>query len=371
MQAYPSSDQGYYPPTQYAQPQTTYYPQYTPYHPYLPPQQPVAPQYSTYSAQYDQSPQYPTPAPARRKLSRGASTGGVPTTSNRPGTPGAPRRSAMKKHGDRAPSASAVSLSRQTSASDARQRVNSLTRPRSNSASHFLPDHLFVSFIGSNELRVENICYQTTLDGLREAILPMWPQGVSFQDSRGHGWRVQFAGSPWTSTRTDAILAQRLICRLYMILAKQGYSYLTTVQTGYTPQPPRMIFVDSIPDLDVEVFLITFSRSKLRLRLLDAPPGIVQQLEASLRAVFPRKISSHAEHEDGIHVIEVKREGIRPRDQDKNLFLACVLRLLNTVGFKLDGSIPLGKRGPFGFGPRQEAWIFRSTMRQLDGRQKS
>jgi len=278
-------------------------------------------------------------------------------------------KSAMKKKKsfDRSVSITGVPLSR----SDSRQRVNSLTRPRTNSLPTFVPDHLFLSLHSVNELRIDHIAYQTTLDDLRESVLPMWPHGVSFEDSRGDNWRVRFAGSPWTSVGVDAILAQRLICRLFKVLARQGYSYLTTVQTAHAPKPPRLIFVDTPPEPDVDIFMATFSQSKMRLSLLDSPPDLAAQLSQSMRSVFPRKVSFHGANEDGVSIIEIKKEGFRSREADKNMVYGCMLRFFNSVGYKLDGSVPFGKKGPLGLGSRREAWIFRSTMRRPESRQKS
>lgn len=53
-----------------------------------------------------------------------------------------------------------------------------------------------------------------------------------------------------------------------------------------------------------------FEPSKLRLTLLDAPRELVEDFASSLRPMFPRKIRSHGANEDGVHVIEVKREGL-------------------------------------------------------------
>lgn len=54
-----------------------------------------------------------------------------------------------------------------------------------------------------------------------------------------------------------------------------------------------------------------FAASKLRLTLLDAPRELVEDFASSLRPMFPRKVMSYGANEDGVHVIEVKREGLR------------------------------------------------------------
>ena len=46
---------------------------------------------------------------------------------------------------------------------------------------------------------------------------------------------------------------------------------------------------------------------------------------------------------------------------DRTIFHASVLRFFSSYGFKLDGSIPMGKAGPIGFGSRKELWVFRGS----------
>ncbi|KZT02688.1 uncharacterized protein LAESUDRAFT_729931 [Laetiporus sulphureus 93-53] len=368
MQAYSTGSDAYYPQTtQYAQPQATYYAQYTQYHPYLPPQSQqtkAAPVYPGYAASYDSQAQFPTPAPPKRKLSR--SIPAAPTAASVPSrsaTPAQPRRSTKKQQHDRNPSSGGVvALARQFT-SESKQRVNGLTRARSNSLARFRPDHLFVSFDSGNEIRMDDIAYQPTLDELREVLLPMWPPGISYEDSRGNKWRVRFLGKPWRSAGSDAILAQRIICSMYAVLARQGYSYLTTVRTN-SRKPPRLLFVESSTDYDVRIFSTMFNASQMRLSLLDAPTDVASQLAQSLRAVFPRRISSYSADEDGVHIIEIKKERFGSRRADIDLFTACMLQSFSSIGFKLDGSVPFGLRTALGLGPRREAWIFRGTTRR-------
>ncbi|KAI0961595.1 hypothetical protein AcW1_000640 [Taiwanofungus camphoratus] len=372
MQAFhPNGDQVYYPQHQYGQPPATYVTTFAAYPSYLPGQGNVAAPFPTYPAEYAPPSQFPTPAPPRKKLSRSASAApSVTLPPSRSSTPAGPLKSAMKKPPDRSASAGGAPLTRHRTTSGARQRVNSLTRTRSNSMPSFTPDHLFLSVHSVNELRIGNIAYQSTLDELREAVLPMWPPGVMSEESRGRNWCVRFAGSPWTSVGIDGILAQRLICRLFLVLANQGYSYRTTVNTANSGRPPQLVFVESDPDQEAQIFLTSFSRSVNRLSLLDAPPDVAQQLAAGLRSVFPRKISSFGANEDGVHVIEMKREGLRSRKSDRDLFIAYMLHSFNDANFKLVGSVPLGKRGALGFGSRREVWVFQRTIRRPSKREK-
>jgi len=135
-------------------------------------------------------------------------------------------------------------------------------------------------------------------------------------------------------------------------------------------KPARLIFVDSVPDKDAYFFLGTFSRTGDKLTLLDAPAEMVYDLSEGLRGIFPRRVISHGTNEEGIHVIEFKAAGFLTSAQEKSLFTAYVLHFFNSVGFKLDGSLPLGRRGRLGLGARKEVWVFRSFIRRPDSRQK-
>ncbi|EMD42093.1 hypothetical protein CERSUDRAFT_90692 [Gelatoporia subvermispora B] len=340
MQAFHNDQPPYYPQQAYAPAPAGYYPQFNAYPPYIPPQQNVA--FPVYPTSYEQ-PQH-TPAPRRKHLRRNPS-------SAPPNKPGGPLKSAMKKP-DRS-SSEGIPLT----------RANSLPR--------FVPEHVFFSIHSTNEFRMENIAYQSTLDGLREHILPMWPPGVALEDSREHRWRVQFMGNPWSSAGTDFVLAQRLMARLFTILASQGYTYQTTVNVRNRLQPPRLIFTQSEPDLTAEFFTVTFSKSGHKLSILDAPIEVTQDLGASLRKAFPRRITSDRANEEGVHVIEVKRGGgYGTSEVDKSIFTAYVLQFLKSVGYNLSGSVPLGKKSGFGLGSRKDVWFFRGTIRRPESRQE-
>lgn len=137
-------------------------------------------------------------------------------------------RSALKKNAiKRSDSLSAVPLERTRTSSGARQRLAPTTRTRTTSNPSFLPgtcfthltlalphpdhavispDHMFVSFHGTNELRLGNVAYQDTLDEIKEHMMPMWPHGVSSQAMSSLSWRVTFSRNPWSATGSDAIM---------------------------------------------------------------------------------------------------------------------------------------------------------------------
>jgi len=274
-------------------------------------------------------------------------------------------KSIMKKsRHDRSTSNGDVNLSRHSSRTDqnhARPRANSSTRPSHDSTPSFVPNHLFLSFHGSNEIRMENIAFQEMIEELRERILPLWHHGVATEESRTHRWRAQFHSNPWASSGTDGILARRLICQLFAVLAHQGYAYLSTVNTSSSPS--RLIFSQEEPDNYALFFSVCFSQSGDKISILDCPPHFSEGLSGKLRYHFPRKISFDRVAKEGEHVIELKR-GITGTDADKSVFAAYVLRYFNSVGFKLDGSLPIGRARPLG--AKKDLWIFKGSMERPD-----
>ncbi len=65
--------------------------------------------------------------------------------------------------------------------------------------------HIFVTFTGSNELRVENIPDETLVEDFRQTIPFEWPHGLANEEHRSHRWRAQFGGTPWSSSGSDSI----------------------------------------------------------------------------------------------------------------------------------------------------------------------
>ncbi|KAK7694687.1 hypothetical protein QCA50_001875 [Cerrena zonata] len=241
-----------------------------------------------------------------------------------------------------------------------RQRANSSTRPQFDAHPPFTPEHLFVALDNTGELRIEGIAFQQLIDELREQVIPMWPHGVIVEDSRDHRWRVQFAGRPWTSSHEDGLFARRLLSQLFLVLNRQGYSYLTTVNTSGTPC--RLLFSGGeIPADGPEVYFfnICFSQSGDKISIVDAPPQLVQHLGRSLRSVFPNKIESDTYKEGNVYTIRMKR-GLGGSDVDKTLLAAYVLKFWKEMGYELNGSLPLGRR--LNLGAKKEVWMFRGAM---------
>ena len=101
-------------------------------------------------------------------------------------------------------------------------------------------DHVFLTFPGSNDVRIENIAFRSLIEELRDSFLPIWPHGVASEQAQDHTWRATFNGTPWSSSGVDFILyvfsvsrepitdcelaplrSRRMICTLFAILANE------------------------------------------------------------------------------------------------------------------------------------------------------
>ncbi|KIJ68469.1 hypothetical protein HYDPIDRAFT_82441 [Hydnomerulius pinastri MD-312] len=282
------------------------------------------------------------------------------TTRPKPMSEKPPLRSAMKKNGmKRSDSVSAVPLERTRTSSSARQRLTPMTRSRTNSNPSYLPDHMFVSFYGTNELRLGNVAFQDTLDEIKEHIMPMWPHGVSSQMPSSHSWRVSFSRNPWSATGSDAIIVQRMISELFTCLCRRGYQYLTSLNTGYSY--PQLVFRDVASDEDSDFFVAYLSRSGHKLTLVRPPRRVGEQLGPRLRSAWPYKIAASSASEEEIYSVELKRNAFGAPELDKDIFASHALQEINVLGYKLEATVPLPRPGLLSFGGKKELWVFRGT----------
>ncbi|TFK57095.1 hypothetical protein OE88DRAFT_1650672 [Heliocybe sulcata] len=288
-----------------------------------------------------------TAVPLKSAMKKGSSQNG-----HRPSTPGhspGPRPTTPRSRSS-------------SSARDGRLPLGAMTRQRTNSGSspHFIPNHIMVSFHGSNELRFEGIAYEDTADALRERVLPMWP--VDDEGIKGHRWRVVFRDSPWNCTGHDLIMARRVVAALFTSLARLGYFYQTTVNSG--KRLPRLVFVEPPErklrtDGPIHFFSVMFSRKGEKVTILDAPEPIKDSIGVALRNTFPRRVASDKILEDGMCVIELQKNVMGAPPVDKSMFVSAVLKHLQGHGYDLNASVPLARRGPLGLGGRKELWIFK------------
>ncbi|KAI9572980.1 hypothetical protein HD554DRAFT_2014825 [Boletus coccyginus] len=379
----------------FAQSHTPAYPYYgQPYHTYIPPgypQQPprstftaAQPPYSPHSTQPDPWPRekVPFPAPPRQSPPRDPpfvppnpdtlDAGRTPkprlkrasTTRPKPVSEKPPLKPALKKNAiKRADSLSAAPLERVRTNSSARQRLAPTTRTRTTSNPSFLPDHMFVSFHGTSELRLGNVAYQDTLDEIKEHIMPMWPHGVSSQMMSPLSWRVTFSRNPWSSTGPDAVIVKRMISELFSCLSRRGYQYLTSLHTGYAY--PQLIFRDMTEDVESDFFVAYMSRSGHKMSLVRPPRRVGDQLGPRLRTAWPFKIAAQSASEEDIYSVELKRNAFGAPELDTDVFASHALQEISLLGYKLEASVSLPGAGFLGFGRKKEVWVFRGArMRQ-------
>jgi len=181
------------------------------------------------------------------------------------------------------------------------------------------PDHVFMSINPPNGLELSNLTRKTTIDELRERIIPVWPQGVKRQHRQGHDWHVTFTGRPWDSKGDSLLQAQRVICRVFSVLAAQGYMHLTSINTGCAFKNPRLVFVRVPADPRAYFFAMSFNRKGDIVTFVDPPPALINTLGLFIRAVFPRRIVNEQVLDDGTFTITLN-PGINAMGPEKNYF---------------------------------------------------
>ncbi|KAG6857546.1 hypothetical protein H0H87_000145 [Tephrocybe sp. NHM501043] len=352
---YPYYNQQQYPHPAYGAPgPSNPYPPYS-YTPYAPPPQ--------HLEREQQQPFIPPPPPgfqpqAQPPLPRPKAHRRTATTS------GAPLKSAMKKT-TTAPLHDG--LARQ--ATYPAGYSNHVPRPpilsnnlRQYTSNHnpdeFRPLHMFMSLIGNNELRVENIM-EPGLHELRSTIIPMWPDGVELDAQRGHDWTVKFKNNPWSLEGSNAPKAWAIIVQLFTLFARRGFSFQTTMNFGNTS--PRLVFEVTSEDRTSQFFLAYLSRGGRRLSLIRPPTLVDDTLGHQLKAVLPRRINEEAIGED-IRVLEVKKPSPGAAGVEPQFFLMHVLKILTDLGFNLATGLPLGRKGPLGLRTGKELLVFRGSV---------
>lgn len=359
---YPGQQQPSY-QAQYQTPQQHYYPQQQQQQQQYPAQQPAMAQYNAaptvaFPSAYTSTAGQPTPVISSRPLRTQ-----TPHPHRRHTNAGTakPAKSAMKKIERSHTTAVPLTRARTQSGGEARARLDSIARTRTNSSTSNvkLPDHIFLQIQPPNRLTLHNFADQHTLNEFQEHIFPMWRLGIEHHHVDGLNWHVTFSGSPWNLNGSDSNDVQRMICRIFWVLANQGYVYLTTINNGRTLHAPRLVFVRSVPDPGAHFFAMTMNNAGDEITFIDPPASVSQSLGLYMRSVFPRRIENDTVDNHFLR-IRVKQSISLPRI-DKDFFLAHVLKNVNGFYFKLDASVPLARKGFLGLGGRQELWVFKGS----------
>ncbi|KAG6851072.1 hypothetical protein H0H93_002964 [Arthromyces matolae] len=210
----------------------------------------------------------------------------------------------------------------------------------------FRPLHMFVSFIGNNELRIENLM-EPGLQELRATILPMWPPGIELDAQRGHDWTVKFRNNPWTLQGPNVPKAWAIIVQLFTLFARRFDVH---------SQVPRLVFEVTSEDRTSHFFLAYLERGGRRLTLVKPPPSVDETLGTQLKAVLPRKVHEEPLGDD-LRILDVRAPEVEPQ-----FFLMHVLKVLAELNFNLATSLPLGRKGPLGLRTGRELLVFRGSI---------
>ncbi|KAG5647973.1 hypothetical protein DXG03_007007 [Asterophora parasitica] len=304
-------------------------------------------------------PPNPTAAAPRGKSHRRTAT-----------TPAGPLKSALKKSSAVAAPAATEALTRQPTYPGSGFPNPQISRPRLLSNNfrgfhsdlnheEFRPLHMFMLLIGNNELRLENIM-DPALRELRSTILPLWPEGVESDSQHGHDWTVRFRSNPWTLQGPHVATALHIIVELWTLFARRGFAFQTSMNIG--SPTPRLVFEVKSHDPISQFFLAYFSHGGRRLHLIKPPTVVDDTLGSQLKAYLPRRITEESVSRD-VRIIEVKKQsGPGVTEVEPQFFLMHVLKCLYGLGYTLQASVPLGRRGPLGLRAGKEMLVFRGTV---------
>ncbi|KAG6898114.1 hypothetical protein C0992_005441 [Termitomyces sp. T32_za158] len=286
--------------------------------------------------------QPPTPRPQAHRRTA-TTTAAVPLKSalKKPGKDGLNRQATY-------PAAGSNHVSRPLFSNDYKQYTSNYN------PDDFRPLHMFMSFIGNNELRIENIM-EPGLRELRSTILPMWPDGIDLDAQVGHDWTVKFRNNPWSFQGPHRPKAWAIIVQLFTLFARRGFSFQTSMSFGNSA--PRLVFEVTSEDRTSHFFLAYLSHGGNRLTLIKPPTLIDDTFGHQLKAVLPRKVDEKNIRDEHLRVFEVMRESkVAPQ-----FFLMHVLKILTELGFNLATGLPFGRKGPFGLFTSRELLVFRGS----------
>jgi len=231
---------------------------------------------------------------------------------------------------------------------------------------HFTPMHLFVSFIGYNELRLENVSV-TAMHDLRRLIWPKWPEGLVEPDTLDQVQHIsvaKFKGQPWDMGGPHFITAIKLLEEFITLFCRKGYRYQTSYNTAQ--QVPRLVFRFEESDDRSHFFLACYSSNGRRLTIVNAPSSVDLALVAKLNDMMPRKLLvdvATGVEPNVVRNIELKRGASPAVEIASSFFFAKVLKILHDLDYELDFSLALQRRQSLGMRGTQEVLVFRSFVR--------
>ncbi|KAJ3799935.1 hypothetical protein GGU11DRAFT_742983 [Lentinula aff. detonsa] len=222
--------------------------------------------------------------------------------------------------------------------------------------------YMFVSFHGTNELRIENLAHKA-MDEIRHEIFGMWPGGLILDELHNTQWRVRFHNAPWSLHGKDVQWTWRMLVRFFTLFEERGFSYNTTLDVGTSN--PRLHFIASAQTI-CKFFLATITNGGRTFTLIDPPLDITRDLTSGLQSTLPGhtcRDNMDRVGETSVRVVELRRYFNNSNEITCNQFHCQMLRIIEHIGYTLCATLPMARKGPLsalGIGPKQELLVFKS-----------
>ncbi|KAF8516364.1 hypothetical protein JB92DRAFT_2263081 [Gautieria morchelliformis] len=94
------------------------------------------------------------------------------------------------------------------------------------------PDFIFITLSSHDTLKIANIThYRALQEYLRLTLFPHWPHRIvnEYEDRDTGEWHIKLGSDVWSAGGTHGIMARRFVCRLFAVMAEEGFGYLATV----------------------------------------------------------------------------------------------------------------------------------------------
>jgi len=243
-------------------------------------------------------------------------------------------------------------------------------------------------------INFQNIPNIIVARAVQELIHHFWPFGIQGTYETSSGWCVKLYRTPWISGGRDGLIARRLIGKLFSCLANQGYSFACSTKTAHALTSPVLFFYPNMPDPFAHYVVVSFSLTRRKVSIIDAPPALATDIVTVMRQTFPETCINGICHsarmppwafgtantyadigpDAGLVTIEFPRRlflmltaitdaapGMaRALVHNRKIFVGTLVRVINAHGFWLCASVPMDLSSMMG---RREIWLFRSIVR--------
>lgn len=133
------------------------------------------------------------------------------------------------------------------------------------------------------------------VDQCRNTVLSVWRGGIQREGMYGNSQEFKLSGYPWSTVRSDAMEACRLIAALLGTLHGMGWvmSLSTDVSKNVNDKDTLLFRYQSPAPAPCDWCSISFSGAD-KIRLIDASPEVSQVLPARLGVEWVSKVSQYA-----------------------------------------------------------------------------